>query len=135
MFEEVDVLWWIIIPTIAIIVPLVHFYRRRINKDSNPLSKAFRLLRLNMIAATAFLAVMLLFALPQTPTLSTFGYPKSIEDIQTPKQMLYYLQWYNHALVRTTYVLYWFIFTFVVWFLSAIYTFSKAVTEAIAERN
>jgi phosphate/sulfate permease len=134
MFEDVNVLWWIIIPTIAVIVPFVHFYRWRINKDPN-FEQSISPAKVEHDRGDRFMVVMLLFALPQTPTLSTFGYPKSIEDIQTPKQMLYYLQWYNHALVKTIYVLYWFIFTFVVWFLSAVYTFSKAVTEAIAERN
>jgi hypothetical protein len=135
MFEELDVLWWIILPTMFVIVPIALFFRARINKDPDPLNKAFRLLKLNLIAFAAFLAVLWLFALPQTPVLSTFGYPQSVEDIQSPKLLLEYLQRYNRALVRTTSVLYWFIFTFAAWFLSALYTFAKAVKEAMAERS
>jgi heme/copper-type cytochrome/quinol oxidase subunit 2 len=135
MFEELDVLWWVILPAMFIIVLVVLFFRARINKDPNPLNKAFRLLKLNIIALVAFLAVLWLFALPQTSILSTSGYPKSVEDIQSPKLLLEYLQAYNRAVVRTTSVLYWFIFTFAAWFLSAVYTFAKAITEAMAERN
>lgn len=135
MFEELDMLWWVILPAMFIIVTVLLFLRARINKDPNPLNKAFRLLKLNIIALVAFLAVLWLFVLPQTSILSTFGYPKSVEDIQSPKLLLEYLQAYNRALVRTTSVLYWFIFTFAAWFLSAVYTFAKAITEAMSERN
>lgn len=135
MFEELDTLRWVILLTIFIIVPIMLVFRARINKDSDPLNKAYRLLKLNLIAVGAFLTIIWLFVLPQTSSLSTFGYPKSVEDIQSPKLLLEYLQTYNRALVRTTQVLYWFIFIFTAWFLSTFYTFAKAINEVMAERN
>jgi predicted membrane-bound dolichyl-phosphate-mannose-protein mannosyltransferase len=79
--------------------------------------------------ATGVLLLLLWFLLPQTPVLSTFGFPQSVEDIQSPKRLLQYLQDYNKALVRTTTVLNWFIFVFVGWFLTAIYALSKALSK------
>ena len=73
--------------------------------------------------------LLLWFLLPQTPVLSTFGFPQSVEDIQSAKHLLRYLQDYNRALVRTTSVLHWFIFVFVWWFLTAIYSLSKALSN------
>src|SRR5438552_3612064 len=75
-------------------------------------------------APGAFL-VLLWFLLPATPVLSTFGFPKTVEDIHSAERLLDYLQRYNRALVRTTEVLHWFIFVFVWWFLAALYSLTK----------
>jgi hypothetical protein len=118
-----------------VIVTIMLVCRSRINKDPDPLNKAFRSFKLILLAFAAFLVVLWLFVLPNIAVLSAFGYPKSVEDIQTLKLLLDYLQRYNRALVRTATVLYWFMFTFGIWFLSALYIFAKAVKEAMAERN
>jgi len=52
-----------------------------------------------------------------------------VEDIQSAKRLLQYLQDYNQALVRTTMVLYWFIFVFIWWFLATVYSLAKALTK------
>jgi hypothetical protein len=55
-------------------------------------------------------ALLLLFSLPSTSDLSTFEYPKTLQQISEPARMLELLQAYNRAIVRTTEVLSLFIF-------------------------
>jgi hypothetical protein len=78
------------------------------------------------IAVGAFL-IMLWMLLPCTPVLSTFGNPKTVGEIQSPENLLKFLQDYNKALVRTTEVLHWFIFVFVWWFLAGLNMFSTVL--------
>jgi hypothetical protein len=51
-------------------------------------------------------AVMLAlwFMLPSIPTLATFYYPDVVTDIDTDKEILYYLQQHNRAIVKTAQV-------------------------------
>ena len=125
MFENIN-LSVILGPALIVIVVLVLILRARISRQSDEAQKAIATLKLMTVATGAFL-VLLWFLLPTTPVLSTFGFPKTVEDIHSPERLLDYLQRYNRALVRTTEVLHWFIFVFVGWFLAAIYSFTKAL--------
>ncbi|MDZ7806266.1 MAG: hypothetical protein U5K71_04030 [Gracilimonas sp.] len=93
-------------------------------KKETKLEKAISGLKIN-IFMVGFLSVVLWFLLPSTPSMQSFGYPKTVSDIQTSEQVLNYLQEYNQAIVRTTNVVYWFIFIFVWGFLSSLYTVIK----------
>lgn len=135
MFDNIDWQLWVILPSVFILVIVALLLRSRINKDKNPLNRALRLLKLNTIILASFLLCLWIFALPRIPTLSSEGYPQTVESLQSPQQLLEYLQMYNRALVRTTIVLFWFIFVFVAWFLSSLYNFSKTVTAAILEKG
>ena len=135
MFDNIDWQLWIILPSVFILVIVALLLRSRINKDKNPLNRALSLLKLNTIVLASFLLCLWIFVLPRIPTLSSEGYPQTVESLQSPQQLLEYLQIYNRALVRTTIVLFWFIFVFVAWFLSSLYNFSKAVTAAILEKG
>jgi hypothetical protein len=128
MFIDTD-LYRILGPALAVIVVASLIGRTRIRRQPNELHKAIDQLRL-VTVATGVLLLLLWFLLPQTPVLSTFGLPQSEEDIQSPRHLLQYLQDYNKALVRTISVLHWFIFVFVWWFLTAIYSLSKALSNA-----
>lgn len=127
MFIDTD-LYYILGPALIVIVIASLIIRARISRQPSELLKAIAQLRLVTIATGVFL-LLLWFLLPQTPVLSTFGFPQSVEDIQSAKHLLQYLQDYNRALVRTTSVLHWFIFVFVWWFLTAIYSLSKALSN------
>jgi hypothetical protein len=127
MFIDTD-LYRILGPALIVIVVGSLIGRTRISRQPSELHKAIAQLRLVTIA-TGVLLLLLWFLLPQTPVLSTFGLPQSVEDIQSPRRLLQYLQDYNRALVRTTSVLHWFIFVFVWWFLTAIYSLSKALSN------
>lgn len=96
-----------------------------ITKEKNPTKKAAKALQFSIVS----LAVMLLllqFSLPDATRLSTFGYPKFVEEVQSAKVLLEHLQDYNKALVQTINALYWFLFIFVVWFLTTLFLFVRA---------
>ncbi|MFD2533337.1 hypothetical protein [Gracilimonas halophila] len=93
-------------------------------KKDDQLEKAVSGLKIN-IFMVGFLSVVLWFMLPSTPSLQSFGFPETVNDVQTSEQVLSYLQEYNRAIVRTTDVVYWFIFIFVWGFLSSLYTVIK----------
>jgi hypothetical protein len=102
---------------IAVLTFVLNFW---LNKGEDKVSRALTLLKINTIAVGA-LSVVLWFLLPSTATLSSFGLPETAQEIQSNEQILRYLQEYNRAIVRTTSVVYWFLFIFVWWFLSAVY--------------
>ncbi len=76
--------------------------------------------------------LLLWFALPSTPVLSTFGYPSNPEVVNQPRLLLPLLQNYNRAIVRTTDVVFWAIFILVWGVLLPIYYYAKILT---AERH
>jgi len=133
MFIDHDILY-ILGPAIVLFVGTTLVLRSRYNKEEDLLKRALKLLKLNMIIVGVF-CILLWFLLPMTPVLSTFGYPKSEGDIQTTTLLLNYLQDYNKALVRTTSVLYWFIFVFVWWFITSFFDFSKAITAVVDRKD
>ncbi|HET8865983.1 MAG TPA: hypothetical protein VFM80_09835 [Gracilimonas sp.] len=90
-------------------------------KKQDELGKAISLLKIN-IFSIGFLSIVLWFMLPLTPSLRTFGFPETINEIQSNEQLLDYLQEYNKAIVRTTEVVHWFIFIFVWGFLTSLYS-------------
>src|SRR5262245_5876370 len=132
MFIDYDILY-ILGPALVLFVGMTIVMRLWYGKAEDPLKNALRLFRFNMIMVGAF-CVLLWFLLPMTPVLSTFGYPKSERDVQATKLLLNYLQDYNKALVRTTSVLYWFIFVFVWWFIASLFDFTRVVS-ALGSRN
>lgn len=67
----------------------------------------------------------MLFWLPNTPPLASFGYPAAIDDIENKQKLLKYLQDCNYATVRTTEVVHWMIFITFFWFVSIISSIIK----------
>ncbi len=105
-----------------------------ITQEKNPAKKAAKALQFSIVS----LAVMLLllqFSLPNTGVLSTFGYPEYAEEIQSPKLLLKFLQDYNKALVQTVSALYWFLFIFVVWFLTTLFVFVRALSAQVGNNS
>ena len=119
MFSEVNLLY-ILGPALLIIVVLLAFFHAKLKSDDlSDLDIA--LIRLKY-AAFAFgaLLLLLLLSLPSTPSLSTFGYPETTDQINSDTKLLRYLQDYNRAIVRTTEVVHWAIFLFIFLFITAI---------------
>jgi hypothetical protein len=113
---------------VVVVANLVSRYVLR--REEDPLKKTLKLFRLQLVFMGGF-CVLLWFFLPSTPVLSTFGYPDSERDIQSAKSLLYYLQESNQALVRTTQVVYWFIFVFVWWFMTTLFDLSKTLSTKL----
>ncbi len=128
MLFERTTLAYVLLPFIVCLAVVSTVLRARINaKEIEPLNRALKLLKVNMAMCGAML-LFLWFSLPMTSSLSTFGAPRTVVDVQSGAMLLPLLQAYNRALVRTTDVLSWFLFTFVWWFLTSYYDFAKAVT-------
>jgi len=125
MFPDLNI-YFILGPAIIAIVIASLIMRLRVRRQPTELLKSIAVLKFNVLCVGMFL-VLLWFLLPVTAVLASFGYPASVNDIQTPNHLLKYLQDYNKALVRTTTVLYWFIFVFVWWFLTTVYSLSKTL--------
>jgi|AntRauTorckE6833_2_1112554.scaffolds.fasta_scaffold16966_1 hypothetical protein len=118
----------IFLPALIVVVIFIIGYSLWQRKRENELEKAISLLKVNTFAV-GLLSILLWFLLPSTPTLSTFGFPETVQEIQSNEQLLNYLQEYNQAIVRTTRVVYWFIFIFVWWFLASVYSLIKALSN------
>ena len=103
----------------------ITFWRR--DPRATEAAKAVAMLQQVTVAMGA-IVVVLYFLLPYTSSLSTFGLPRTPDDIGSPERLLAYLQKYNKALTRTVDVVHAFLFLFVWWFLAAIHTASKAFT-------
>jgi ABC-type transport system involved in multi-copper enzyme maturation permease subunit len=102
---------------IASIILLISSYLSKYGKGTNELNKLIN----HFIISTflfACLIVVLYFTLPSTPVLKSFDFPKDVAEIKTEKQILHLFQQYNKAIVRTTEVVHWFLFSFVWWFLA-----------------
>ncbi|MBE9103293.1 hypothetical protein [Vacuolonema iberomarrocanum] len=126
---------WILLPAILVFTGILLFNRWRINQETHLIKRAFRLLRLYFVLFAAFIGITWLLVSVMTVPLSTFGYPDGIENIQSPEQLLSYLQGYNRALVLNIQAFSWFIFVFAVWFLFAMYEFSRTVANALLENQ
>lgn len=92
--------------------------------DTDPIKRAWLELKWSTISAGSLL-LFLLLALPGTAFLSTFEYPADLGAVSQPQRLLFLLQDYNRALVRTTEALYWVLFIIVWWFLTAVYSLSR----------
>ena len=127
MFIDIQ-LAHILLPVVVFWVVVSVVMRVRQTKESDAARRAWMNFKLNAIAS-ATLLVILWFALPSTASLSTFGYPKGLDDVSDPRRLLKYLQDYNRAVVRTTEVVQWLLFLFVWWFGSALYDFLRTLTK------
>jgi hypothetical protein len=124
----------ILLPAILVLAVVTLAFRFYARRKTNPLQRAWELFRFNTVAIGAML-LLLLFCLPSTPSLSTFGYPAGLQAVTQPQLLLNSLQEYNRALVRTTDVVFWLLFFFVWWFLTSLYAFSQAVTAAAGQHS
>jgi hypothetical protein len=108
--EQLSPLWCVWAYAIVVVVGGM-FHRNRTRKTDR-IGTAMTGLRV-VVLAFAAATLVLLFSLPSTPALSTFGYPDAASEINAPGSLLHLLQEYNRAIVRTTEVVHWFLFLFV----------------------
>ncbi|MEO0408447.1 MAG: hypothetical protein AAF289_13950 [Cyanobacteria bacterium P01_A01_bin.135] len=119
---------------ILICVVILLIYRRRIDREPNLLKRGFYLFRLNLILLGVFTGFIALLVFPLSPSLGSFGYPDTAEDVQSAEQILEYLQLYNQALVTSLNALTWFFYLFAIWFLTALYSFAVLIKDALLAR-
>ncbi|MGH7261934.1 MAG: hypothetical protein ACREI9_14885 [Nitrospiraceae bacterium] len=104
------------------------YFVRRSKQETDSNRKIAHLLKAECLTLGIFCLAMVFF-LPSTPALSSFGFPKSVEHIQSQKDLLSYLQGYNLALVRTTEVLFWFLLFFTFSFFGALYQIANLLNS------
>ncbi|MBI3736487.1 hypothetical protein HY256_08240 [Candidatus Sumerlaeota bacterium] len=103
-----------------------------IEGEKDGLKRSLDLLRLNLICV-GIAAVVVMFLLPSAPVLASFGRPRAIGDIQSPAQLLDYLQQYDDAIVRIINILDAALMIFVFGFLYSMYAYLKSVSKIIDE--
>ena len=121
-------LYYVLAPAILVAALASLLVRFRLGRNSNEMNKAIAGLKFSTISL-AGIVVLLWLCLPSTPSLSTFGYPQQVSDIDSSGRLLEYLQRYNESLVRTIEVIHWFLFLFVFWFLAAFYPALKLLNK------
>lgn len=115
ILEGID-LSWVLIP---FFVGGIFYSKIAKHKINHPLRDSVKNLQVMLIMASVIFMVMW-FLLPSTPSLSTFGYPDTIEDINSQGKILRLFQDYNKAIVRTTQVVNGLLFILVFWVVLAV---------------
>lgn len=126
LLENVNLVF-IIIPFILGSVIYTKIARHKIG---HPLRDGIKNLQIMLLVAGAMFAVMYIL-LPSTPSLSTFGYPETVEDINSQEKILKILQGQNKAIVRTTETLQWTLFILTFWIIAAVTPVLKALKDKI----
>ena len=129
--ERLSPLWSVVALAVVMMIGFL-VERRAKSRARQPLEAALASFRIAGLAFCAA-AVVLAFSLPSTPVLASFGYPRTLERIGEPWRLLQLLQEYNRALVRTTEVVYWFIFIFVFQLLASMITIALPATRQLHE--
>lgn len=123
MFSNIE-LYYVLGPAVITAgIVLVTFNKRIKKQGGTELSKAIERFKITSIVFGGIL-LLLLFTLPRT-----FGFPKNLSTVKNDAEVLALFQAYNKAIVRTTEVLYWFIFFFIVWFLTTLNGVFKALAS------
>lgn len=126
LLENVNLVF-IIIPFILGAVIYTKFAR---HKMGHPLRDGIKNLQIMLLIAGAMFIVMWIL-LPQTSSLSTFGYPETVDDINSQEKILKILQGQNKAIVRTTETVHWMLFILTFWIIVAVYPLIKLATDKI----
>ena len=124
MFSNIE-LYYVLGPAVITAgIVLVTFNKRIKKRGGTELSKAIERFKITSIVFGGIL-LLLLLTLPRT-----FGFPQNLSTVKDDAEVLALFQAYNKAIVRTTEVLYWFIFSFVVWFLTTLNGVFKALANS-----
>jgi len=117
IFEDESTIGWIFLPVLVIGGIYAKFIKRDTGDELRDKLKDLEIMLIGF-GITIFIALL---ALPSTPSLSTFGYPETLEDIASQKKMLRLFQEYNKAIVRTTEVVHWLLFLSAIWLTGTLY--------------
>lgn len=122
--DEIDTMW-VIMGFVVVSATVLLIFRKN---TGDPLTDKLHKFKMSLLLGGLFLVLMWLI-LPKTPSLSTFGYPEDASDVDSPEEILTYLQRYNDTLVRTLEILGWTFFIMAFWVVSTAYQFLKAFSD------
>ena len=102
-------------------------------KDLPLLERSIKYLRVTMYIFI-FLAMIIMFTVPSTAVLGSFGYPDDITDINSQDKILNLLQEYNTTIVETTGALHKLSILFMVFF-AVIIGMTQNILKEISNQN
>lgn len=129
-FKDIDFIWIIVF---FIVAALIYFKVIKV-RTGNPLRDKLQDMQAALIMSGALMLVMWLF-MPQTASLSTFGYPEEVSEVDTPGEVLKYLQRYNDAITRTIDIVKWTMFITVFWLIATGYQVVKLFKDKLDKEN
>ena len=121
--------FWVIMGFLAVSVIVLLIFNR--NND-DPLQDKLNKFKTSLLLGGIFLGLMYLI-MPMTPGLSTFGYPDDAANVDTPEEVLKYLQRYNDVLVKTIDIVRWTFFIMAFWVVASGYRFLSAFSDYLKE--
>jgi hypothetical protein len=102
--------------------------RRRQSKVPDPIKRTWMNFKVTTFGFGMMLAILWM-ALPATPSLSTFGQSKGLNDVTNPQVLMIYLRECTQAVVRTKEVVGLLIVLLILWVGSALYDFLKMLAQ------
>lgn len=124
-------LHWIVIPFV-----LAAFGYSRIRRSQTGDKLRDSLHTLQVMATMLMIAFMVLWLLlPSSSSFSTFGYPETADEVNTPEKVLKLMQKYNHAISRITEVLYWTLFLLAFWFMGTVMGVANVAKQRVDKSN
>lgn len=131
VFNPIFILPIVLIKAVVIML----FFRRQMNQEPNLIKRGLHWFKLNLILLSIFIVIAGTISFLLNRTLDSVGYPANVSDLQTTEQILAYLQRYNRAITTNTYALIWFLYAFVIWFLTSLYAFAQVFTETLLRQS
>ena len=128
MLDKIDP-FWVIMGFLAVSVVVMLLFHK--NND-DPLQDKLNKFKTSLLLGGIFLGLMYLI-MPMTPGLSTFGYPEDAASVDTPEEVLKYLQRYNEAMVKTIDIIRWTFFIMAFWVVGSGYRFLTAFSHYLKE--
>lgn len=133
MFSETSINI-LMIPAFVVAGVFISITQAKLLKEADPRKRVAARVRIVLWAAGGFL-IYLWLLLPSTPALSTFGYPKTTDQVDNPQKILFYFKWYNREIVRIAEIMHWVIFVGVFFIGAAIDSALREFTTATSNAS
>lgn len=121
-----------IVSLISAILGTISFFRSQINREPHLSNKVFRFLKLFAIGIIVFVVVLWLFVLPQPSTINISTHSTSTKKILYRNKLVSCVQKFCIILLEFFSVIQWFIFVWMVWLFSKIYSFTQTTVKIIS---
>jgi hypothetical protein len=125
--DEIDTFWFIMGFIAVSLIFFLIFYKT----TNDPLLDKLNKFKLSLILGGVFLFGMYLIM----PRLGAFDYPYEASDVDSPQEVLKYLQKQNNAIVRLTDITRWTFFLVVFWMISSAYRFLEAFGDHLKHQK
>ena len=121
-----------IVSLISAILGTISFFSSQINREPHLSNKVFRFLKLFTIGIIVFVVALWLFVLPQPSTINISTHSNSTKKILSRNKLVSCVQKFCTILLEFFSVIQWFIFVWMVWLFSKIYSFTQTTVKVIS---